>query len=90
MQFPQYEDIAVSRDMDCPQCGKSSYFDESKTDPRRVGWCDTRHGFMIVCECPHCFSRYRFHISTTGRWDKKAFYRDFALSLRLYNKRQEG
>ena len=84
MEFPQYSVISYSRDMDCPECGKSSHFDDRKVSAKPVGWCDTPSGLMLVAECPCCHSKYRFHISTLGRWDKDVFYRDFALTLRRY------
>ena len=84
MVFPQYSGIARSFDMDCPECGGSSHFDDGKVPAKPVGWCDTPHGFMLVAECPCCHSKYRFHISTTGRWDKDVFFRDLALALHLY------
>ena len=86
MVFPQYSGIARSFDMDCPECGGSSHFDDGKVPAKPVGWCDTPHGFMLVAECPCCHSKYRFHISTTGRWDKDVFFRDFALTLHLFEK----
>lgn len=84
MEFPQYSGIAYSRDMDCQECGKSSHFDDSKVPAKPVGWCSTPAGYMAVMECPCCFSKYRFHISTIGRWDRDVFYRDYALTVRRY------
>lgn len=32
-----------------------------------VGWCETNNGYMMVLECPKCFTRYRYH--ATDHWD---------------------
>ncbi len=89
MKIAQYENILVSKDMACPECNGSSLFDYSIdshfVEPTPIGWCDTKHGYMAVFECPKCFTKYRFHISTTGRYDKDRFYQDFALLVHLYN-----
>jgi len=92
MKVVQYQDIAVSKDMACPECGGSNQFtysfDKSVAEPVPVGWCDTDHGFMAVFECPRCFTRFRFHISTGGRYDEDRFYADFALLVHLYRHHQ--
>lgn len=86
MKFIQYDDIAISKDMSCPECGKSNmfplHFDEKKPTP--IGWCDTTNGFMAVFECPFCFAKFRFHISTGGRWDYDRFYSDFVLMMKQF------
>ncbi len=88
MKIVQYDDIPISKDMACPECNGSSQFsysfDKRMAEPTPIGWCDTEHGFMACFECPKCFTKYRFHISTTGRNDKDLFYRDFALLVHLY------
>lgn len=94
MKISQYGDIAVSKDMACPECNGSSQFDYSFdsrfAEPTPIGWCDTEHGFMAVFECPKCYTKYRFHISTTGRNDIDQFYADFALLVHLWRYHQKG
>ena len=94
MKISQYENILISKDTACPECNGSSQLDYSIdsrfSEPTPIGWCDTKHGFMAVFECPKCFTKYRFHISTTGRYDKDRFYSDFALLLHLYNEHKKN
>ena len=93
MKIAQYQDIFVSKDMACPECNGSSQFsfsyDKNMAEPTPIGWCETEYGFMACFECPKCFTKYRFHISTTGRWDKDLFYRDYALLFHLYKYHKE-
>lgn len=93
LKIPQYESILVSKDMSCPECNGSSQFDygidRNHVEPTPIGWCDTEHGFMACFECPRCFTKYRFHISTNGRWDIHRFYMDFALLVHLYEEHKK-
>lgn len=50
-----------ARDFSCPECGKSGINYPNMDKPQLVGWCDTEWGFMMIVECPHCFTKYRFH-----------------------------
>ena len=88
MKIAQYANIPVSKDMACPECNGSSYFEfsfnKSMLEPTPIGWCDTESGFMACFECPKCFTKYRFHISTKGRHNLDSFYADFALLIHLY------
>jgi len=88
MKITQYADIIVSKDMACPECNCSNLFsysfDSRVVEPTPIGWCDTEHGFMACFECPKCFTKYRFHISTIGRNELDRFYADFALLVYLY------
>lgn len=94
MKISQYQDILISKDMACPECNGSSQFDYAidnrMAEPTPIGWCDTEYGFMACFECPKCFTKYRFHISTTGRNDIDQFYADFALLVHLYEHHQKG
>ena len=74
----------------CPNCGLSTSIPTHLNDkyPTLIGWCDTNAGFMCVFECPICFEKFRYHISTTGRWDKEKFYEDFALHFYLQSTRK--
>lgn len=62
-KFSQYEDIEYAGDFICPECQQSGMpadvLDIIK--PELVGWCDTPFGYMAVLQCPHCFTKYRFH-----------------------------
>ena len=88
MKVIQYEAIPIVKDMECPECHKS---DVNGTPPliyaRPVGWCDTPSGYIAVFECPKCFSKFRCHINTNGRYSDYNFYQDFALMFYLYNNR---
>ena len=87
MKMVQYQDIPIVKDMECPDCHKSDVngFDHEYAKP--IGWCDTQTGFMEVFECPRCYSKFRCHIDTTGRYNEDTFYGDFGLMYFLYNKR---
>ena len=76
-------------DFNMPEGGKSSCFDMSLTEARPIGWCETPQGFMLIAECPHCFTKFRFHISTVDRYEVDGFYRDFALYVSTYNEHQK-
>lgn len=89
LKVAQYESIPVVKDLECPNCHVSNDWDMSKHEPKPVGWCDTPNGFMMIAECPFCFTRFRYHINTTGRYNQKEFYDDFALRLYMYNEKYE-
>lgn len=84
MKIADYASIPRVMDMQCPECGKSDMLGSSDNQPKPIGWVDTPQGFMMVAECPFCFCKFRFHISTTDRNDVDGFYRDFALRIKLY------
>ena len=72
-KYPQYEDFPYAGDFNCPECGKSGFFDykgmysQKHTKPNLVGWCETNIGYMAVFECPECGQKFRFHC-TIGTW----------------------
>ena len=70
-KIPQYEDIPYAADLECPECGKTGFFDYNcgtkHEKPKLVGWCDTNIGKMAVFECPLCGKKFRFHC-TIGTW----------------------
>lgn len=45
-KIPQYEDIPYAADFECPECGKTGFFDYNwgpkHEKPKLVGWCDTK------------------------------------------------
>ena len=85
-----YQAIPIVKDTTCPNCGLSTLIQThlNEKEPTLIGWCDTKAGFMGVFECPTCFEKFRYHISTTGRCDKEKFYEDFALHFYLQSTRK--
>lgn len=79
--FIQCEDIPYAKNLGC-SCGYATYFQNRSYDV--VGYCDTPQGFMMVCECPKCFEKYRHHISTQGKFDIDSFKKDIGLILHLH------
>lgn len=63
----------VARDFICPECGDSGVGYPRMDKPRLVGWCDTEWGYMMVAECPKCFTKYRFHGTTDNKKDLGVF-----------------
>lgn len=70
-KFPQYEDFPYAADLECPNCGKSGFYDYNNSakheKPNLIGWCETNIGYMAVFECPECGQKFRFH-TTVGTW----------------------
>ena len=70
-KFPQYNDFPYAADLECPECGKSGFFDfnygAKHEKPNLIGWCETNIGYMGVFECPLCGQKFRFHC-TIGTW----------------------
>lgn len=62
-KFPDYRAIPYASDLCCPQGDMKFMVDK----PNLVGWCETNNGYMMVLECPKCFTRYRYH--ATDHWD---------------------
>ena len=85
LKISQYEDIPKVMDMECPECHKSDAGGFLHDRSKPVFWCDTPSGFMCVFECPHCFSKFRCHISSTGRYYLDRFSSDFSLVYFLAN-----
>ena len=49
-----------------------------------IGWCDSGDlGLMMINECPKCGTRYRFHGTTTGRWNLDLFIGDLYTQLSI-------
>ena len=78
--FAQYDDIPYVADFKCPECGKSGegYTHKpggyvSLDKGKLIGYCSTPYGYQMVFECPHCFTKYRYHNCTTGRNDWASF-----------------
>lgn len=83
-KISNYDSYTYTKYLECPECGLGSeiVYDTRKKQSILVGWCDTPQGFMMISECPNCGTRYRFHGTTTERFDYYRFLENF--SLRLY------
>ena len=83
-KLSNYDSYTYTKYLECPECGIGSeiVYDTRKKQSILVGWCDTPQGFMMISECPDCGTRYRFHGTTTERFDYYRFLENF--SLRLY------
>lgn len=65
------------KDFRCPECNN---LDTNHV----VGWCDAGNlGLMMINECPKCGTRYRFHGTTTGRWNLDTFIGDLYAQLSI-------
>lgn len=75
MKISNWESIEYSEGINCPNenCDNKSYDDDARNI---IGWCDTPYGYMMVCECKKCFTKYRFHGTIGDRFDfdNFAFY----------------
>lgn len=63
-KISQWESIPYAPDLTCQECGKMHrYITLSNDSPkaRIIGWCETDYGYQLVFECPHCFSKFRYH-----------------------------
>lgn len=60
MKISNWESIEYSEGLNCPNenCGNKSCSCHARNI---IGWCDTPYGYMMVCECKKCFTKYRFH-----------------------------
>lgn len=49
-----------------------------------LGWCETPSGFMYVCECNKCFTKYRYHgVTGSYKFNFNKFASSFLLSVLL-------
>ena len=95
LKIGEYSNIPYVNDFTCPECGETGdgYIHVCgegyvpKPRPILVGWCDTPSGFMKVFECPKCFTRFRYHGSTTERNNLEAFFGSIQLDLLLQDHR---
>ena len=85
LELPEYRHIPWLKDFSCPECGKSEWRNEGWR-PRPIGWCNTPEGYMCIFECPDCFAKMRWHISTTGRWSEDMFFNDLWVALMMDNR----
>ena len=88
-KISNYESYEYCKLLECPECGKSGEIPYgSKVETIIVGWCETPQGFMFIKECPICGTRYRFHGTTTERFDYYRFLENFSLALYMYEKKK--
>ena len=76
LELPEYRHIPWMKDFSCLECGKSEWNSMDGWKARPIGWCNTEEGYMCIFECPDCFAKMRWHISTTGRWSEERFLGD--------------
>ena len=76
LELPEYRHIPWMKDFSCPDCGKNEWSSMDGWKARPIGWCNTEEGYMCIFECPACFAKMRWHISTTGRWSEEMFLGD--------------
>ena len=62
-KIAQYEGIPYVKDYQCPSCGRCTIGGDG-AKPFLIGWCESPNGFMLVFECPVCFTKFRCHCST--------------------------
>lgn len=82
MKISNWESIPYSEGINCPNenCDNKSYDDDARNI---IGWCDTPYGYMMVCECKKCFTKYRFH----GTIGSKFAFDSFAFTFMMRVKR---
>lgn len=90
-EFTQFEDIPYRAGFVC-LCGKSGNGYSYELGPgwgkplpkaKLVGYCSTLSGYMMVFECPVCFRKFRYHGTTTDRYDFDRFKKEMELVKKL-------
>lgn len=76
-KIAEYRCIEYTADFVCPECDKSGVgiAGKDRQKPNLIGWCETSYGYMVVLECPSCFTKYRFH-GAVNEYDFEAFNAD--------------
>ena len=76
MKISNWESIPYSEGLNCPNpdCTNKSYSDDARNI---LGWCETPYGFMQVCECKRCFSKYRMHGFPGDKFSWSSFLMSF-------------
>lgn len=83
MKISNWESIKYSEGICCPnpECDNDGYYDDARNI---LGWCETPSGFMYVCECNKCFTKYRYHgVTGSDKFNFNKFARSFLLSVLL-------
>lgn len=89
MKISNWESIKYSEGICCPnpECDNDSYYNEARNI---LGWCETPSGFMYVCECNKCFTKYRYHgVTGSYKFNFNKFASSFLLSV-LLQKDKDG
>lgn len=82
MKISNWESIEYSEGLNCPNenCDNKSCSCHARNI---IGWCDTPYGYMMVCECKKCFTKYRFHGTIDGKFDFENFADNFLLRVEM-------
>lgn len=82
MKISNWESIEYSEGLNCPneKCDNKSCSCHARNI---IGWCDTPYGYMIVCECKKCFTKYRFHGTIGGKFDFENFADNFLMRVEM-------
>jgi len=74
--FDQPEIFPHVRTFRCPECDRL-------TDGNAcIGFTESpKLGFMAVYECRKCFTKYRCHVNSTGRYNRQDFLDDLGLEI---------
>lgn len=81
----------ISKDFICTECGNSGIDYPLMDKPTLIGYCETPDGFMMILECPHCFTKWRIHGSAVNKNDVFTFeqtLRSFVIA-RYFSNSQE-
>lgn len=70
-KFTQWESIEYAWDFQCPNGHCEIGGNERKPD--LIGWCETSQGYMLVFECPVCFTKFRCHCNTGDKFCRDRF-----------------
>lgn len=85
MKISNWESIEYSEGLNCPneECDNKSCSFHARNI---IGWCDTPYGYMMVCECKKCFTKYRFHGTIDGKFDFENFADNFLMRVEMEKK----
>ncbi len=88
MKISNWESIEYSEGLNCPNenCDNKSHDDDARNI---IGWCDTPYGYMMVCECKKCFTKYRFHGTIDGKFDFENFADNFLMRVKIEKEMNE-
>lgn len=86
MKISNWESIEYSEGLNCPneECDNKSCSCHARNI---IGWCDTPYGYMMVCECKKCFTKYRFHGTIDGKFDFENFADNFLMRVEIGKKK---
>ena len=86
MKISNWESIEYSEGLNCPkeECDNKSCSCHARNI---IGWCDTPYGYMMVCECKKCFTKYRFHGTIDSKFDFENFADNFLMRVEMEKRR---